>query len=79
MELDFGFFGFSKLVSGLPRVRQFKSALFKHEQQTVHNIHYDEVEILDSTDSDKKLLLTEMQLINLHKPSLKFQVKSDFT
>ena len=55
----------------------YKSALFKHQQLTGHKINYDEVEILDSADSDKKLLLKEMLLINLHKPSVNTRVKSE--
>ena len=42
----------------------YKSALFKNQQLTGHKIKYDEVEILDSADSDKKLLLKEMLSIN---------------
>ena len=45
----------------------YKSALFKHQQLTGQKINFDEVEILDSEDSDKKLLLKEVLLINLQK------------
>ena len=50
---------------------------FKHQQLTGHKINYDEVEILDLANSDKKLLLKEMLLINLHKPSVNTRVKSE--
>ena len=56
---------------------EYKSALFKHQKQTGHKIDYEGVEVLDSADSDRKLLLKEMLLINLHKPDLNTQVKSE--
>ena len=56
---------------------EYKSACFKHHQNTGHEIDYDGVEILDAADSDKKLLLKEMLLINKHRPDLNTQVKSE--
>ena len=62
--------------TGLP-LSNYKLALFKHQQHTSHKINYDVVEILDSADSNKNLLLTELLLINFQKLSLNTQVKSE--
>lgn len=49
------------------------SALYKHHKQTNHRINYEEFEILDQADSDRKLLLKEMLHIKRLIPDLNVQ------
>ena len=52
------------------------SALYKHEKSTLHRVEYNNAEILDQADSDKKLLLKEMLYIKRHTPDLNVQKES---
>lgn len=49
------------------------SALFKHEKLTRHRVDYNNVEILDQANSDKKLLLKELLYIKRHTLDLNVQ------
>ena len=55
---------------------EYKSAVYKHEADSGHKIEYDNIEVLDNANNDKKLLLKEMLYINKLKPSLNKQRKS---
>ena len=55
---------------------EYKSSLFKHAQNTGHEIDYENIEIIDRASSDHKLLLKEMLHINKLKPQLNIQKKS---
>ena len=50
------------------------SAMFKHEKSTGHQMDYDNVEIIDSSDSNFRLLVKEMLHILKRRPSLNIQM-----
>ena len=53
-----------------------KSSLFKHSVDKNHEIDYDNIEIIDKANNDRKLLFKEMLHINNLKPTLNKQKKS---
>ena len=46
------------------------SSVYKHMTDTQHTIDQGQIKILDTSDTDKKLLLKEMLYINKRKPEL---------
>ena len=54
-----------------------KSTVYKHIKNTNHTIDWGQIEILDTADTDKKLLLKEMLYINKRKPELNIQKSSN--
>ncbi len=55
---------------------QKSSALCQHQQSTGHKIDFENVQILDRADSDRKLQLKELLHIDKRKPSLNVQLNS---
>jgi hypothetical protein len=53
------------------------SSVYKHMTDTQHTIDWGQIEILDTADTDKKLLLKEMLYINKRKPELNIQKSSN--
>ena len=53
------------------------SAMFRHEKSTGHLMDYDNVEIIDSSDSNFRLLVKEMFHILDKKPSLNVQMNDE--
>ena len=55
---------------------QKTSAICQHQLTTGHTIDFDNVQILDRADSDRKLQLKEVLHIDKRKPSLNVQLTS---
>ena len=53
------------------------SAMFRQEKSTSHRMEYDNVEIIDSSDSNFRLLVKEMLHILDKKPSLNVQMNDE--
>ena len=53
-----------------------ESSVFKHIQETDHEMDWDEMKILDSARDDYRLRLKEMMYINKLKPQLNVQKSS---
>ena len=49
------------------------SSVYKHMMDTQHTIDWGQIEILDTADTDKKLLLKEMLYINKPNPESNIQ------
>ena len=62
------------------RIKEHKtqktSSIYQHQLSTGHTIDYDNVQILDRADSDRKLQLKEVMHIDKRKPSLNIQLNS---
>ena len=53
-----------------------KSSLFQYSVDKQHNIDYDNIEIIDKANNDRKLKLKEIMHINNFKPTLNKQKQS---
>ena len=54
-----------------------ESHVYKHMIETKHTIDWDSFKILDTADTNRKLLLKEMLYINKFKPELNIQKSSN--
>ena len=54
-----------------------ESNVYKHIKETKHVMDWDNINILDTADTNKKLLLKEMLYINKLKPELNVQKSSN--
>ena len=68
------------MCSLIHRIKEHKtqktSSIYQHQLSTGHTIDYDDVQILDRADSDRKLQLKEVMHIDKRKPTLNIQLNS---